>query len=102
MTTKRAPLDNLHPGLCLFGDSGTPPDTGGMVCYSPLQLSPTHDFSGDGIPDTGDGPLYNLWAPARHNGSANYVFVDGHAAPKTFLQWQTSLHNKGFLYNDFR
>jgi prepilin-type processing-associated H-X9-DG protein/prepilin-type N-terminal cleavage/methylation domain-containing protein len=101
--TNRTTLNKLHrlkTNLCLFSDSGASPESGSNVCFSPFRLSTplTRDLSGDGILDSGAHNIFNRWAANRHSNGANYVFVDGHASWKSFMDFQQSCNEGGFIY----
>jgi general secretion pathway protein G len=59
--------------------------------YGPLDT----DNDGDGLNDTYSGEyaasqpwnIYNRARPTRHNGSANYLFADGHVSLLSLKQW---------------
>lgn len=94
-------LNKIHripSNLCLFSDSGNPPETGSNVLFSFFTTPPTRDLNGDGILDSGSSNIFNRWAATRHSNGANYVFVDGHAAWKTFNEFQENVNNEGFIY----
>ena len=65
----------------------------------PLQWPATVDTDGDGYPDSHTAfvspPVYNfnLARPKRHNGSANYLFADGHVESLSVVQWETNEGN---------
>lgn len=79
-TTK---ITSLPPGCFLMSDATY------YDIWSPKDFPFTYDNDGDGIFDSHIVQLiYNSADPVRHQGSANYLFVDGHVATLKIAEWQ--------------
>lgn len=93
-------LSRLSPKVFLVADGD-----GDRVFQNPTMpgQTPQVDASGDGIPDTTNiyfslGYKYGCLGANRHSGTANYLFLDGHAQNFKFKEFQSALTDGSFLY----